>query len=185
MSDITIDDVGRPEPPLAAGEAATLAGFLDYQRATLEWKTRDLEADGLRLSLPGHPSGLTLGGLLKHLAWVEDHWFTQVLSHAPMPAPWDTVDWPADEDWEWSSAADDDPAALRQIWVRSVERSRAALTEALAADVADPLGSTHPAWGGQAEVSVRWVLAHMVEEYARHNGHADVLRELVDGQTGE
>ncbi|GAA4883317.1 DinB family protein [Serinicoccus chungangensis] len=185
MSEITIDDVGRPEPPLAAGEAATLAGFLDYQRATLEWKTRDLAADGLRLRLPGHPSGMTLGGLLKHLAWVEDHWFTQVVSRAAMPDPWDTVDWSADEDWEWSSAAEDDPDALRQVWARSVERSRAVLAEALAVEGADPLGATHPAWGGQAEVSVRWVLAHMVEEYARHNGHADVLRELADGQTGE
>ncbi|OLT45024.1 mini-circle protein [Serinicoccus sp. CNJ-927] len=185
MSDITIDEVGRPEPPLAAGEAATLVGFLDYQRATLEWKTRDLEADGLRVRLSGHASTMTLAGLLKHLAWVEDYWFTEVLSEATMPAPWDTVDWEADEDWEWSSAATDDPAAVRETWATSVQRSRAALTEALVADGEDPLGVTHPAWGGRGHVSVRWTLTHMVEEYARHNGHADLLRELADGQTGE
>lgn len=181
MSEPTIDDVGRPEPPLAKGEAATLVGFLDFQRATLEWKTRDLDADGLRRRLPGHPSTMTLAGLLKHLAWVEDYWFTEVLSHAPMPEPWAGVDWKADENWEWSSATTEHPGAVRAVWAASVERSRAALASA----GTDSLGTTHPAWGGRGEVSVRWILTHMVEEYARHNGHADLLRELVDGQTGE
>ncbi|WP_151526259.1 DinB family protein [Serinicoccus kebangsaanensis] len=186
MSEPTTDDVGRPEPPLAAPELATLSGFLDFQRATLEWKTRDLGADGLRLRLPQHASTMTLAGLLKHLSYVEDYWFTEVLAEASMPPPWDDVDWEADQDWDWSSAAADEPADVRETWTTSVERSRQALARAVEADDGDdPLGATHPAWGGQGQVSVRWILTHMVEEYARHNGHADLLRELVDGQTGE
>jgi uncharacterized damage-inducible protein DinB len=176
-----IDEQGRPQPPLRAGEAPTLLGFLDFQRATLEWKTRGLDEAGLRTRL--HPTGVTLAGLLKHLAWVEDFWFTHTAGHAPMPAPWDAVDGSADDDWEWHSALEDDAAALRQTWEGSVARSR----ELVARLLADPSGldDTHPAWGGRAEVSLRWILVHMVEEYARHNGHADLLREAVDGQTGE
>lgn len=185
MSEPTIDDVGRPEPPLDAPEATTLAGFLDFQRATLEWKTRDLDTQALRARLPGHTSALTLAGLLKHLAWVEDYWFTEVLSETAMPAPWADVDWEADEDWEWNSALSQEADDVRRTWETSVGRSRRALREALASDAEDPLGTLHPAWGGRGQVSVRWILAHMVEEYARHNGHADLLREVADGQTGE
>ena len=176
------DDQGRAEPPLAAGEAQTLLGFLDYQRATLEWKTRGLGEHGLRSRL--HPTGMTLAGLLKHLAWVEDHWFTHTAGGSPMPQPWADVDWSADRDWEWSSALEDDPADLRRTWETSVRRSRE-LVARLLTDPGSGLGATYPAWGGKAEVSLRWILLHMVEEYARHNGHADLLREAVDGQTGE
>jgi len=77
----TIDDHGRPEPPVAADEVATLLGFLDYQRATLEWKTRGLDAAGLGAHLA--PTSMTLGGLLKHLAYVEDHWFSRSLHDQP------------------------------------------------------------------------------------------------------
>lgn len=183
MTTTTTDDHGRPEPPLTGDETQTLLGFLDYQRATLEWKTRGLD-EGLRLPLPGHPSGMTLAGLLKHLAWVEDYWFTETAGREPTPAAWADVDWAADQDWEWSSARTDDAAELRATWETSVVRSRA-VTDRLLADGGPGLEGTHPAWGGRAEVSLRWILVHMVEEYARHNGHADLLREAVDGQVGE
>ncbi|SOC55335.1 DinB family protein [Ornithinimicrobium cerasi] len=182
MSETAVDEQGRPEPPLAAEEAATLLGFLDFQRATLGWKTRGLAADALRRRL--HPTGMTLAGLLKHLAWVEDHWFTHTAGRAPMPEPWTDVDWHEDEDWEWHSALEDDAVTLRTTWERSVGRSRE-VTARLLGGRSDGLGRTSPAWGGRAEVSLRWILVHMIEEYARHNGHADLLREAIDGQTGE
>lgn len=206
MTTPTIDDHGRPEPPLRADEAATLLGFLDFQRATLAWKTQGLSADALRVRLPGHPSGMTLAGLVKHLAWVEDYWFTEVMSGATMPSPWADVDWEADDDWEWHSAIHDSPEELQELWQACVARSRAVVAEALddpsgggaaagaapgePLDVSSPnsveaLARTYAAWGGQDHVSGRWILTHMIEEYARHNGHADLLRELADGETGE
>lgn len=181
MTEPVIDDVGRPEPPLAADEVRTLVGFLDYQRATFEWKAHGLDDDQLRQRL--HPTAMTLGGLLKHLAFVEDHWFHHVVGRQPPPPPWDR-DWTADPDWEFTSAAADTGAELRALWAERVRRSRALLGDRLAAG-GDPLSATYPAWGGEAEVSLRWVLAHLIEEYARHNGHADLLREAIDGEVGE
>lgn len=180
MTAPTLDDQGRPEPPLAADEAATLLGFLDFQRATLEWKTRDLAPEDLRRPLAQHPSGMTLAGLLKHLAYVEDYWFAEVVGGDTGVEPWASVDWDADGDWDWHSATTDPAEEVRALWQASVERSRAVVAGRLA-----DLGATSPAWGGRAHVSLRWVLVHMVEEYARHNGHADLLREQADGQTGE
>jgi uncharacterized damage-inducible protein DinB len=183
MADVQIDEVGRPQPPLDGDEAATLTGFLDYQRATLEWKTRGLSDDHLRIDLA--PTSMTLGGLLKHMAYVEDYWFTETVAGEPSPSPWAEVDWAADNDWEWHSAAHDSADALRSLWAERVERSRAVVARELATEPAEGLARPHPAWGGRGEVSLRWVLAHMIEEYARHNGHADLLRQSIDGETGE
>ena len=180
MTETQLDDQGRIEPPLAADEAATLTGFLDFQRGTLEWRTRGLSEEDLRHSLEGHPSGMTLGGLLKHLAYVEDYWFSEVVGGREDVRPWADVDWEADNDWDWHSAGEDSAADLRALWEASVGRSRAVVADRLG-----DLGATSPAWGGRADVSLRWVLTHMIEEYARHNGHADLLREVIDGQTGE
>ncbi len=178
---IGLDEQGRPEPPLAAGEAATLLGFLDYQRATLAWKCGGLDAAGLRAVVGA--SSMTLGGLLKHLALVEDGWFSHWLHGRDRRPPWDTVDWKADRDWEWHSAADDTPEQLRALWEEAVDRSRARVAEALAGGGLDqPARRTWPS--GEAP-SLRWIVVHMIEEYARHNGHADLLRESVDGLTGE
>jgi uncharacterized damage-inducible protein DinB len=102
-----LDEQGRPEPPIAADETATLLGFLEYQRATLAWKCSGLDAAGLQATAAA--SSMTLGGMLKHLAYVEDSWCSQML-HARGPAPpWDAVDWDADPDWDWHSAAGDTP----------------------------------------------------------------------------
>jgi uncharacterized damage-inducible protein DinB len=178
---VTIDDQGRPEPPEAADELATILGFLDFQRATLAWKTAGLDAAGLNATLG--PSTMTLGGLLKHLALVEDSWFSERLLGRPEGPPWNTVDWDADRDWEWHTAADDSPDELRALWRASVERSRAAVGEAMADGGLDRLLAVPQRDG--TRLNLRWLIVHMIEEYARHNGHADLLREAVDGETGE
>jgi uncharacterized damage-inducible protein DinB len=183
MSDVTIDEHGRPEAPLAADEMPTLVGFLDYQRATLEWKTRGLDDDQLRVAVA--TSAITLGSMLKHLAWVEDYWFTLIVGETRPPELWAGVDWDADPDWEWHSAAADAGDLLRSLWADSVARSRAVVQAELSGGTAQGLARTHAAWDGQGQVSLRWVLVHMIEEYARHNGHADLIRESIDGETGE
>jgi uncharacterized damage-inducible protein DinB len=183
MDDVEIDQHGRPEPPLESDETATLLGFLDYQRATLEWKCRGLSDEQLRVALP--PTAMTLGGMLKHLAYVEDYWFTEVAAEQPSPEPWASVDWKTDPDWDWHSAASDPGDGLRALWAERAGRSRAVVTAQIARGNAEALGHAHPAWGGRGRASLRWILVHMVEEYARHNGHADLIRESIDGETGE
>jgi hypothetical protein len=176
-----IDDHGRPEPPLAADEAETLVGFLEYQRATFAWKCRGLDATGLNTSVG--VSTMTLGGMLKHLALVEDSKFSQWLHGREPDALWAGVDWDADPDWEWHSAVDNTPDELLAIWQESVVRARAGLAEALAGG--GLAGLAKRPWPDGRAPSLRWILCHMIEEYARHNGHADLIRESVDGETGE
>jgi len=176
-----LDEHGRPEPPFASDETATLLGFLECQRATLAWKCSGLDAAGLSTTVAA--SSMTLGGILKHLAYVEEYWFAQRLHGRDRGSPWDTVDWDADPDWDWHSAARDTPEQLHALWQDSVARSRSMVAEALAAgDVAQPARRPWP--DGRAP-SLRWILCHMIEEYARHNGHVDLIRESVDGLTGE
>ena len=117
-----VDDQGRPEPPLAADETATLLGFLDFQRATLAWKCAGLDAAGFGATTAA--SSMTLGGLLKHMAYVESEWFSHSLHARDREAPFDAVDWKADPDWEWHSAAGDTPDQLRTLWQDAVDRSR-------------------------------------------------------------
>jgi uncharacterized damage-inducible protein DinB len=176
-----IDDRGRPEPPPASDEIATLVGFLEYQRATLAWKCAGLGAAGLQTKVAA--SSMTLGGILKHLAYVESQWFSRWLHGRDLEPPWDAVDWTADPNWDWHSATEDTPEQLRALWQDSVSRSRTLVAETLADGGLGQLAlRTWP--DGQAP-SLRWILVHMIEEYARHNGHADLIRESVDGQTGE
>ena len=176
-----VDDRGRPEPPPAADELATLLGFLDYQRATLAWKCAGLDASGLRATVG--VSSMTLGGLLKHMAYVESHWFSGSLHGRDREAPWADVDWKSDPDWEWHSAAQDLPEELFALWQSAVDSSRALVEEALPDGGLDRLARR--TWPDGSAPSLRWILVHMIEEYARHNGHADLLRESVDGETGE
>lgn len=183
VGDLMVDEPGRPEPPYASAEAATLLGFLDYQRETLQRKCRGLGDEQLRVVLP--PSPITLGGLLMHLACVEDSWFTETVGGQPLPEPWASADFEADPEWDWHSAAAYSGDALRALWAERVNRSRGIVTAQLSDGEDAALSQTHPAWGRQDPVSLRWVLAHMIEEYARHNGHADLIRESIDGQTGD
>jgi uncharacterized damage-inducible protein DinB len=175
------DEHGRPEPPLAGDETATLVGFLEFQRATLAWKCSGLDAAGLGATVA--PSTMTLGGMLKHLAYVEDLWFSRWLHGRDPAPPWDTVDWNADRDWDWHSAAEDTPEQLMALWQDAVARSRSRLGEALADGGLERLAQR--SWPDGRSPSLRWILVHMIEEYARHNGHTDLLRESVDGLTGE
>jgi uncharacterized damage-inducible protein DinB len=174
-----VDDVGRPEPPLAADEAGTLLGFLEYQRATLAWKCSGLDAVGLQATVAA--SSMTLGGMLEHLARVEDLCFSQRLRGRDAVPPWDTADWAE----EWHSAAEDTPEELLALWQDAVARSRVRVAEAMAEGGLDRLATGIPSSWGPEPPSLRWILVHMIEEYARHNGHADLLRESVDGATGD
>jgi uncharacterized damage-inducible protein DinB len=176
-----IDEQGRPEPPVAAGEVDVVLGFLDYQRATLEWKTRGLDAAALRATTAA--STMTLGGILKHMAWVEGYWFGERLLGAPQVAPFEAVDWQADPNWEWTSAAGDEPDVVRSVWAAACDRARGHVRTALADGGMDHLAAVP--WQNGDSPNLRWMCLHMIEEYARHNGHADLLREAVDGETGE
>ena len=168
-------------PPVAGTEADTLLGALERNRRTFAWKCGGLDTAGLTKQHP--PSTITLGGLLKHLALVEDEYFTRRLLGQELGAPWDSVDWDADPDWEWNSAADDSPEELMELWKASVERSRAAVAEVLAKGGVDQLAR----WTGRGgkSPSLRYILVDLIEEYARHTGHADLIRESIDGLTGE
>jgi uncharacterized damage-inducible protein DinB len=176
-----LDEKGRPEPPVAADEVATLLGFLEYQRATFAWKCAGLDAVGMAATVAA--SSMTIGGMIKHLAYVEEWWFSEwLLGRAPV-VPWNTVDWEADPDWDWHSAANDSPDQLHALWQDSVAGSRASIIEALADGGLESL--SRRTWSDGRAPSLRWIVVHMIEEYARHNGHADLLRESVDGLTGE
>jgi uncharacterized damage-inducible protein DinB len=176
-----VDEQGRPEPPVAADETATLLGFLDYQRATFAWKCAGLDAAGLAATVG--VSSMTLGGMLKHMAIVEEGWFSRSLHGREYGPPWDAVDWQADRDWEWHTAAADSPAELGEMWRAAVEQSRELTAQALADGGLDRLAARP--WPDGQVPSLRWIVCHMIEEYARHNGHADLIRESVDGETGE
>ncbi len=178
MSEPMIDEYGRVDTPFNADEVTTLVGFLEYQRATFEWKCRGLTDEQLRAGLPS--TALTLGGMLKHLARVEDVWFGAVVADGDQLEPWASLPWAA----EWTDAAEADGVSLRALWADRVANSRAVLANRLAAGPA-ALDAGHAAWDGQGHPSLRWIILHMIEEYARHNGHADLLRESIDGETGE
>ena len=174
-----IDSDSSWEPPVAGTEAEQLAGALERLRATFRWKADGLGADGLTARIG--VSALTLGGLLKHLAAVEDHTFGTKLTGEPIGPPWDTAG--DSNDWEFASAADDTPAELYALWDDAAARSRARLTAALARGGPDQL--IHASWPDGRHASLRRLLCDMIEEYGRHTGHADLLREAVDGRTGE
>jgi hypothetical protein len=170
-----------PEPPVDGDEVATLLGSLDRQRATFAWKVGGLDVAGLRATLG--TSTVSLGGLLKHLALVEDYYFTiRLFDEAPGP-PFDAVDWDAEPGWDWSSAINDTPDYLYDLWQRSVERSRRQVTRAL---TDGGLGHTlAQKWPDGRSPSLRRTLVDLIEEYARHVGHADLIRESIDGLVGE
>lgn len=169
------------EPPFAGTDAEHLLASVDRMRATFRWKAGDLDRDGLAHRLGA--SALTLAGLLKHLAAVEDHTTTVALDGSPMPDAWAGHGWDEDPDWEFASAPQDDPAELYARYDAAVVRARGRFTAAVTADGLDqPVALSSPA--GE-HPSLRRLLHDLVEEYARHTGHADLLREDVDGRVGE
>ncbi len=169
------------EPPLAGTEAEQLTGALDRLRTTFRWKADDLDAAGLQTRIGA--SSLTLGGLLKHLAVAEDYTSAVKLSGEPMGAPWDANGWDDDDDWEFHSAADDTPEQLYALWDGAVARSRRRLAAVLANDGFGQL--VHVTGPDGSHASLRRLVCDLIEEYGRHTGHADLIREAVDGRAGE
>ena len=163
----------RIDPPLLGGERETLRAYLDYHRATLAMKCQGLSDDELRQrSMP--PSTLTLLGLVRHMAEVERTWFRRVINAEDIP-----LRWSAEGDFQ---AAYDASASTRAeafgAWQEEVEHARRIERAAESLDVT----GYQARWG--EKVSLRLVMLHMIHEYARHNGHADFLREGIDGEVG-
>ena len=168
-------DDPRENGPSLGDEKATLAEYLRTQRLTLEVKCRDLDAEQLaRRSV--EPSTMSLLGLVRHMAEVERSWFRRVLSQQDPAKLFQTPEEP-DADFDGAVADDAVVAASWRAW-----RDEVAYAEQWLAGATD-MGAVLPTRRGQ--VSVREVLVHMVEEYARHNGHADLLRERIDGRIGQ
>jgi uncharacterized damage-inducible protein DinB len=168
----------RADPPSSGSDLVLLTGFLDFLRETLLLKCEGLSAEQLARPLP--PSSLTLGGLLNHLSLVEDGWFRYAFLGVPRSAPWEGVDWDADPEFEFRTAADLSPGELRQRYRETAARSRQVVAEA------ESLDQLSVRTGGDGQPwSLRWILIHLIEETARHAGHADLLREAVDGTVGE
>jgi hypothetical protein len=169
------------EPPIAGSEIEHLTGALERLRATFRWKADGLDTAGLQARVG--VSTLSLGGLLKHLAAMEDYTFTVKVSGESLGAPWDAWGWDGSNDWEFESAVDDTPDQLYALWDSAVGRSRARLAAALASGGLDQPVNWTAADGSHA--SLRRLICDLVEEYGRHTGHADLLREAVDGLCGE
>jgi hypothetical protein len=169
------------EPPLAGTEVEHLAGALDRLRTTFRWKADGLDAAGLSTRVGA--SSLTLGGLLKHLALVEDEIFVTKLSGEPLGTPWETADGDGDPDWSFTSAADNTPEQLYALWDDAVTRSRVRFDAAVANGGLDQ--PVHVSGPDGRHANLRRLVCDLIEEYGRHTGHADLLREAVDGRVGE
>ncbi|MFC0504303.1 DinB family protein [Micromonospora costi] len=171
MAEIAIDPTLGPVLARTGDERAVLESFLDFHREVVLRKLRGLsDADAARRLVP---SATTVAGLVKHLTMVEDNWFPRLLAPAPGEAYRTSEE---DAAASYALTADDTVAALTAGYERACARSR----EVAARFDLDQV-VPHPQLG---EVSLRWILVHMIEETARHAGHADILRELTDGRTG-
>ncbi|MEI8406683.1 MULTISPECIES: DinB family protein [unclassified Kribbella] len=164
----------RVDPPTAAGERELLQGFLDYHRGTLLWKISGLTGDQL-VQRSVEPSSMSLLGLIRHLTEVEKYWFHRALAQLPAEPKFWTAEHPdGDFDLVDPGQAEQDVKDFRQIVKASDE---------IAARY--DLDDTFLRPGHDGDYSVRYLYIHLIEEYARHNGHADFLRERIDGLTGE
>jgi uncharacterized damage-inducible protein DinB len=163
----------RVDPPYVLDERPMLEAWLEYHRATLSLKCDGLSPEQLRMR-SAEPSSLSLLGLVRHMADVERNWFRRVLGGEEAPGLFWTPD---NQDGDFDDVDTADIHEAFAAWADEIENARA--VAAAAADL-DVTGKRR----GE-DVSLRWVLLHMIEEYARHNGHADLLRERIDGVTGE
>ncbi len=167
-----------PSTALSADEPTTLVEMLDYYRAVLARKGSGLSQEQLAATLA--PSDLTIGGLIYHMAFVEDCWFDERFLGNDAPEPWANVDWEADHDWEFSNADLLSPAEILVQYDLSVGRSRAIFA---AAESLDQLAIK--TFDSGEQWNLRWIMVHMIEEYARHCGHADLIRQSIDGVTDD
>ncbi|MBO0868334.1 MAG: DinB family protein [Micromonosporaceae bacterium] len=170
-------ETDRARPAQNAGEREMLTGWLEHHRGILIWKCEDLTAEQLRRRA-APPSTLSLLGLVRHMARVERWWFRQVFLGEDVPVLYDGS---ADDDVVFDEVDQADPAGAFNAFQQECAVSRQVVAQAPNLDVLSKQASEHT---GQPW-SLRWILTHVIEEYARHNGHADLLRERVDGRTGQ
>jgi uncharacterized damage-inducible protein DinB len=165
-----MDTSKRIDPPASGSERELLTAFLDYHRQTVLWKMEGLSDSDLRRTMT--PSGLTLLGIVKHLAYVERSWFQDEFAGEDVSFLWTEQD----PDAEFRIEPHETTADILTLYQTEVERSR----EIVAASSFDDI-----ARGDKRKPSLRWIVIHLIEETARHNGHIDLMRETIDGQTGE
>ncbi|MFD7070489.1 DinB family protein [Streptomyces sp. NPDC059913] len=168
---------GRPVPPPRADERAMLESWLDFHRATLALKCAGLEDGQLRLATAS-PSRMTLLGLVQHMAEVERNWFQRVLAGQDVPRVFDD----AGPD-GFALVPDRGIEEATAAWRAEIARGRELSADAALDDTGHLPGPDAEYLGDQG-VSLRWILVHLIEEYARHNGHADLIRERIDGAAG-
>jgi hypothetical protein len=156
------------------GERETLGGFLDWYRAVVERKVDGLTLDEARRVMT--PTGMSPLGIVKHLAWVERGWFREIFAGEDV----ETIDWEGDNSAEFSLGTDDTVDSILAFYRTEVDHSRRVVAKAPSVDVLSAKATTF-----REHVSLRWILVHMLEETARHAGHLDLMRETIDGTTGD
>ncbi|MER7705056.1 DinB family protein [Kitasatospora sp. NPDC097605] len=166
--------IDRPLPPLNADERTTLESWLDFHRITLAMKCEGLD-DGQAAIASVPPSGFTVTGLVQHMAEVERNWFRRVFAGEQVPSIYDPQADPSAPDGGFHLAEDATLHAALATWQAEIARSRELCAGRALTDTGRFM---------EQDVSLRWIYVHMIEEYARHNGHADLVRERVDGATG-
>ena len=165
----------EPKIPLSADERTMLNAYLNYYRWAIFETAEGLDADQMSQRL--EPSTLTLGGIMHHLAMVEQWWFSEVLANNPRSEPWASAPWKEDRDWDLNVAAELQPDLIRFRYQKAIDRSVELEAAAKSLDV------TTVRMRDNEPFSLRWILVHMIEETARHAGHADLIRESIDGKT--
>jgi uncharacterized damage-inducible protein DinB len=168
---------GRPIPPAQADERTMLEAWLDFHRATLALKYSGLGDDRVRLA-PASPSSMTLLGLVQHMAEVERNWFQRVFAGQVVPPVFGESN---RDGFALQPERGIDEAVT--AWQAEVSRGRELIADA-GLDDSGRLSEQEAGHVGDQRVSLRWIMVHMIEEYARHNGHADLIREQIDGSTG-
>jgi uncharacterized damage-inducible protein DinB len=168
---------GRPVPPAHADERTMLEAWLDFHRATLALKCSGLTDDQLRLAVVS-PSLMTLLGLVQHMAEVERNWFQRIFAGHDVPPVFGE-----DNHGGFGLQPDRGFDEATAAWQTEIARGREAIADA-SLDDSGRLAEQDAGHVGDQGVSLRWILVHMIEEYARHNGHADLIREQIDGLTG-
>jgi uncharacterized damage-inducible protein DinB len=169
---MAIGEVTRTDPPLIAGEREMLDSYLDYHRSTLLLKCQGLTDEQLKLRSAA-PSNLSLLGLLRHITEVEAGWFSRFIGEEPKPRYF--TEERLNDDFDDLDSTDVETVV--STYLAECERSRQRVA-------GRGLDDTFRGRRGH-EISLRWLYLHMIEEYARHNGHADLLRESIDGEVGE
>ena len=166
------------DPSNAPNERRGLEEFVEYFRQVVRRKVDGLTPEQLDHTVAS--SSLTIGGILRHLTLVEESWFVEVLQGRELGEPWSGVDWASDRDWDFESASGMTADELLADHEHACEKSREILAEVADLDTLTERGNRD----GE-KFNVRWILIHLIEEYARHAGHADILREDIDGEIGD